>query len=144
MNTSPAVEHNPRPSTAARRAELIAAVLHPITVRDATVTKVRPEIRDGVVTRTIGEIQIYPESRRIEIVLGIGVMDHERRAAAANAVILPQQLLRDDPALWNEIRKRGTGERMLRVALWLPAPDPLVHLELEQTITIDTRSEVTV
>ncbi|PYY38851.1 hypothetical protein DEJ32_10450 [Curtobacterium sp. MCPF17_046] len=113
-------------------------------MRDATVTKVRPEIRDGVVTRTIGEIQIYPESRRIEIVLGIGVMDHERRAAAANAVILPQQLLRDDPALWNEIRKRGTGERMLRVALWLPAPDPLVHLELEQTITIDTRSEVTV
>lgn len=142
MNTNFPAGRNPQPSPAVRRAELVAAVLHPITVRDATVTKVQPEVRDGVVTRTIGEIQIYPDSRRIEIVLGIGVMDHERRAASASAVILPQQLLVEDAGLWNEIRNRRTGERMLRVALWLPAPDPLLHLELEQAI--DMRSEVTV
>jgi hypothetical protein len=90
-------------------------------------------VRNGVVTRTIGEIQIFPDAGRIEIVLGIGVMDHERAAASHNAVILPLELrIGRDGDFWNEVTHRRTGERMWRCALFLPAPDPLLHLELEQ------------
>lgn len=120
--------------------ELRAAALYPITTRDAAITHVQFEVRGGVVMRMIGEIQILPESGRTQIVLGIGIMPHEREAARHNAIILPHQLLRDTSSLWNAVVHRRLGERMLRTALWMPAQDPLLQLELEQLI--DTNSEV--
>jgi len=123
-------------------AHLRAAASYGITTRDALITRVRPEIRDGVVTRTIGEVQIFPDSARIDIVLGIGVTDDERNAAAAAAHLLPRQLLTDSTAAWNEVCHRRTGERMWRVALYVPASDPLVQLELEQIIDMDSEVRI--
>ncbi|PZE93907.1 hypothetical protein DEJ00_01425 [Curtobacterium sp. MCLR17_039] len=135
MNTRQSSHH--KPSGISSEA-LAASAAYPISIRDAIFTRVRPEVRDGVVTRTIGEIQIFPDSQRIDIVLGIGVMPHEREAAAHNAVILPHELRTvGDAETWGEATHRRTGERMWRCALWLPAPDPLVQLELELMIDVD-------
>ncbi|OII37109.1 hypothetical protein BIU98_16790 [Curtobacterium sp. MMLR14_010] len=130
MNTRQPAGHKTSSITAST---LAATAAFPITIRDAVITRVRPEVRNGTVTRTIGEIQIFPDAGRIEIVLGVGVMDHERAAVGHNAVVLPHELRADaDADFWDETTHRRTGERVWRCALFLAAPDPLLLLELEQ------------
>ncbi|MBT2503006.1 hypothetical protein [Curtobacterium sp. ISL-83] len=119
-------------------AALRHAADYPTTTRRARVTTVRAEVRDGVVLRQLGEIHIYPDSRRIEIVVGIGATPDEWDACDAHRRLLPRWLASDSPSDWNEIRHLRTGERIWRVGLHVPAPDPFIELELQMLLDVST------
>ncbi|MBF4613774.1 hypothetical protein [Curtobacterium sp. VKM Ac-1376] len=121
-------------------AGLRSATSFPITVRRATVTKVTPTVHGGEVIRWVGEIQIYPDSRRIEIIVGLGATDGEWVACDAWRVLLPRTLPYDLPSEGRESQHSRTGERMWRTALYVDAPDPLIELELQ--MLLDNPSEV--